>query len=109
MEDFGEQIGEDCREKLRTTIRVCEREEKLIKSLLAFSRVDRTELSIGPVGRNGRAERTGREGAGAHLSYVERKCGRQSVSGASSGGRLRSCQGRRDFFRFGDKRGKVRR
>ena len=47
-EDYGEQLGDDGREKLDTLIRLCGRMEQLISSLLQFSRVGRAELAIQP-------------------------------------------------------------
>ncbi len=52
MEDYAKQLGEDGRDKLQTLIRLCEREDQLIDTLLAFSRVGRTELAIEPVDLN---------------------------------------------------------
>ncbi len=46
IEDYGEILNEEGREKLRTLIRLTQRMEDLIDSLLYFSRLGRVDLSI---------------------------------------------------------------
>jgi two-component system, chemotaxis family, sensor kinase Cph1 len=52
IEDYGETIDEDGQAKLRTLIRLTQRMEDLIDSLLHFSRLGRIDLSMQPVNLN---------------------------------------------------------
>ena len=45
-EDFGDKVGPDCKEKLDTMKRLCERMDQLISSLLDYSRAGTAELSL---------------------------------------------------------------
>lgn len=49
MEDYGDKLGEDGAHKLETMIRLTERMEDLIESLLHYSRRGREELQVKPV------------------------------------------------------------
>ncbi|MBW4617119.1 MAG: GAF domain-containing protein [Desmonostoc vinosum HA7617-LM4] len=53
IEDYGETIDEEGRNKLRTLIRLTQRMEDLIDSLLHFSRLGRVDLSIQDTDLNG--------------------------------------------------------
>ena len=52
IEDYGSELGEDGVDKLNTLMRLTQRMEDLISSLLHYSRLGRTELSIAPVDLN---------------------------------------------------------
>lgn len=52
IEDYGEVLGEDGREKLQTLMRLTRRMEALISSLLHYSRLGRAELLLEPVNIN---------------------------------------------------------
>jgi light-regulated signal transduction histidine kinase (bacteriophytochrome) len=52
IEDYGETLNDDGREKLRTLIRLTQRMEDLIDSLLHFSRLGRVDLSMKPTNLN---------------------------------------------------------
>jgi signal transduction histidine kinase len=47
IEDYGDQLNEDGREKLETLRRLAQRMDSLISTLLHFSRVGRTQLACG--------------------------------------------------------------
>jgi light-regulated signal transduction histidine kinase (bacteriophytochrome) len=49
IEDYGEQLGEDGTHKLATLMRLTQRMEDLINSLLQYSRLGRAELLLQPV------------------------------------------------------------
>ena len=49
MEDYGDKLGEDGAHKLETMIRLTQRMEDLIESLLHYSRRGREELQVKPV------------------------------------------------------------
>jgi two-component system, chemotaxis family, sensor kinase Cph1 len=49
IEDYGDQLGEDGSHKLSTLMRLTQRMEDLINSLLHYSRLGRTELILQPV------------------------------------------------------------
>ncbi len=49
IEDYGDMVGEDGRDKLQTLVRLSRRMEALIDSLLALSGVGRAEFSKAPV------------------------------------------------------------
>jgi light-regulated signal transduction histidine kinase (bacteriophytochrome) len=53
IEDYGETLNEEGREKLRTLIRLTQRMEDLIDSLLHFSRLGRVDLSMQHTDING--------------------------------------------------------
>ena len=57
IEDYGEALGEDGREKLQTLMRLTRRMEALISSLLHYSRLGRAELLLEPVDMNEVAHR----------------------------------------------------
>ncbi len=48
IEDYGQQLGEEGEEKLATIVRLTQRMEDLINSLLHYSRLGRTELLVQP-------------------------------------------------------------
>ncbi|MEM8809283.1 MAG: ATP-binding protein [Cyanobacteria bacterium P01_G01_bin.38] len=48
IEDYGDQLGDDGAHKLQTLMRLTQRMEDLINSLLHYSRLGRAELSITP-------------------------------------------------------------
>lgn len=52
MEDYGDTLNEEGKEKLRTLIRLTQRMEDLIDSLLHFSRLGRADLSMQPTNLN---------------------------------------------------------
>ena len=52
IEDYGEVLGEDGQEKLNTLMRLTQRMEALINSLLHYSRLGRAELLEDPVDMN---------------------------------------------------------
>lgn len=52
IEDYGEQLGEDGSSKLQTLMRLTQRMEDLINSLLHYSRLGRAELLLEPVDLN---------------------------------------------------------
>jgi two-component system, chemotaxis family, sensor kinase Cph1 len=49
IEDYGEQLGEEGEKKLATIVRLTQRMEDLINSLLHYSRLGRTELILQPI------------------------------------------------------------
>ena len=49
IEDYGDQLGQDGVDKLNTLMRLTQRMENLINSLLHYSRLGRTDLQITPV------------------------------------------------------------
>ena len=52
IEDYGDMLGEDGNSKLQTLMRLTQRMEDLINSLLHYSRLGRTELLLEPVDLN---------------------------------------------------------
>ncbi|WP_094673523.1 GAF domain-containing protein, partial [Hydrocoleum sp. CS-953] len=52
MEDYGEILNQDGREKLETLVRLTQRMEDLINALLYFSRLGRQELHKSPINLN---------------------------------------------------------
>jgi two-component system, chemotaxis family, sensor kinase Cph1 len=52
MEDYGEQLGEDGNQKLNTLMRLTQRMEDLINSLLHYSRLGRSELRLQAINLN---------------------------------------------------------
>ncbi|MEM6426653.1 MAG: ATP-binding protein [Cyanobacteria bacterium P01_D01_bin.128] len=52
IEDYGEALGEDGNSKLQTLMRLTQRMEDLINSLLHYSRIGRAELLVEPVDLN---------------------------------------------------------
>lgn len=52
IEDYGETLGKDGQEKLQTLMRLTQRMESLINSLLHYSRLGRAELLLEPVDMN---------------------------------------------------------
>lgn len=52
IEDYGNQLGEDGSNKLQTLMRLTQRMEDLINSLLHYSRLGRADLQLAPVDLN---------------------------------------------------------
>lgn len=52
IEDYGDTLGEDGNQKLQTLMRLTQRMETLISSLLHYSRLGRADLMIAPVNLN---------------------------------------------------------
>lgn len=52
IEDYGDVVDADGRQKLETLVRLCKREEDLIQSLLTYSRLGRTDLRLTHVDTN---------------------------------------------------------
>ncbi|MBE9067205.1 GAF domain-containing protein [Leptolyngbya cf. ectocarpi LEGE 11479] len=52
IEDYGDQLGDDGTKKLRTLMKLTQRMEDLINSLLHYSRLGRTEFLMKPVDLN---------------------------------------------------------
>ena len=52
IEDYGEVLGDDGQEKLQTLMRLTQRMEALINSLLHYSRLGRADLLLEPVDMN---------------------------------------------------------
>ncbi|MEL6352213.1 MAG: ATP-binding protein [Cyanobacteria bacterium J06627_28] len=56
IEDYGDALGEDGAQKLHTLMRLTQRMENLISSLLHYSRLGRSELMLSPIDLNELAE-----------------------------------------------------